>query len=100
VHRFLPFPTAAYEEGEIAIRSPLVLLEEKELDFYRTRTLALGEMRGRSVDQGGRDVGRLRDVVLDSSGALVAVVVEADGLTSRIAAEETLKVAPRRRTAA
>ena len=53
VHRFLPLPTAAVGRGEIRILSPLVLLEQRELDFYRSRTLALSRLRDRVVERTG-----------------------------------------------
>jgi hypothetical protein len=100
VHRFLPLPTAALSEEEISIPSPLVLLEEDELDFYRSRALALSSLRGRSVERQGRELGVLRDVVLASGGELVALIVETDGETKRIPFDDTLRFAPQNRTAA
>lgn len=75
VHRFLPLPTASVGDEEIAILSPLVLLEEDELDFYRSKTFALSAQRGRPVQRKARDLGALEDVVVDSGGGLVAVLV-------------------------
>ena len=49
VHRFLPLPTAAIGDEALTIHSPLVLLEEDELDFYRSRAFALSSLRGRAV---------------------------------------------------
>ncbi len=97
VHRFLPLPTAAIGDGALTIHSPLVLLEEDELDFYRSRAFALSSLRGRAVTRNGRDVGMLRDVVLAADGALRAVVVEPGG---RIPCEAGLQFVPQRRTAA
>src|SRR5690242_10510644 len=48
VHRFLPLPTAAVGD-DLTIHSPLVLLEEDELGFYRTRTFSLKTLRGKPV---------------------------------------------------
>jgi hypothetical protein len=50
VHRFLPLPTASVSDDEIAILSPLVLLEQDQLDFYRSKTFALSTLRGRPVE--------------------------------------------------
>ena len=91
VHRFLPLPTAAVGDGEIAIHSPLVLLEEDGLDFYRARTFRLSALRGRPVQRDGRDV------VLGSDGRLVAAILD-DG--RRVPFDGTLHVAPERRSAA
>jgi hypothetical protein len=97
VHRFLPLPTAAVGDEALTIHSPLVLLEEDELDFYRSRAFALSTLRGRPVLQGGKDAGRLLDVVLAKNGDLLAVEVDPGG---RIPFDETLQFAPLRRSAA
>ena len=100
VHRFLPLPTALVSDGEIVIRSPLVMLEQDELDFYRTRALALSALRGRSVERKGRVVGTLRDVVLRADGELAAVIVDHDGVTERMSFDDALRLAPETRSAA
>lgn len=97
VHRFLPLPTAAVGPDALTILSPLVLLEEDQLDFYRSRTFALGSLRGRPVLRAAEDVGRLVDVVLAPDGELLAVEVEPAG---RIPFDETLQFAPQRQSAA
>jgi hypothetical protein len=96
VHRFLPLPTAFVGDDEIAILSPLVLLEEDELHFYRSKTFALSTLRGRPVQRKGRDLGALGDVVVDAAGELVAVVVAGN----RIASDGELRFAANRRFAA
>jgi hypothetical protein len=96
VHRFLPLPTAAVGRGEIRILSPLVLLEQRELDFYRSRTLALSRVRGTAVERNGRQLGLLRDVVVAEDGRVVAAIVDED----RIPFDVGLRFAPRRRSAA
>ena len=98
-HRFLPLPAASIS-GEIAIASPLVLLEEDELDFYRARTFGLGELRGRIVERGRAGLGTCRDVVVSPDGSLRAVVVETDRGIERIPFDAGMRFAPRRRTAA
>ena len=96
VHRFLPLPTAAIGDGEIRILSPFVLLEQHELDFYRSRTLALGRLRGSAVERHGRKVGLLQDVVVGKDGQLVAAIVE----NERVPFDAALRFAPARRSAA
>ena len=100
IHRFLPFPTATLGDDGILVRSPLVLLEEDELDFYRARALALTSLRGRSVERSGRRLGTLRDVVVKADGEIVDVLVESDGRTDRIPFDSSLVFAPKSRTAA
>jgi hypothetical protein len=96
VHRFLPLPTATVGSGEIRILSPLVLLEQRELDFYRSRTLALSRLRGGVVERNGRQLGPLRDVLVAEDGRVVAAIVDED----RIPFDVGLRFAPRRRSAA
>jgi hypothetical protein len=96
VHRFLPLPTAAVGRGEIRILSPLVLLEQRELDFYRSRTLALSRLRGGVVERNGRQLGQLRDVVVADDGRLTAAIVDEDSIPFDVG----LRIAPRRRSAA
>ena len=100
VHRFLPLPTATVNDGAIAIRSALVMLEQDELDFYRSRAFALSSLRGRPVRRDGGQVGKLRDVVFSLDGALRAVVVETDGTTRRLPFDDSLRFAPASRSAA
>jgi hypothetical protein len=96
-HRFLPLPTAAIGDHALAIHSPLVLLEEDELAFYRSRAFGLSSLRGRRVSSGGKEAGRLRDLVFAPDGELRAVILEPGG---RIPFDGTLQFAPQRRTAA
>lgn len=100
VHRFLPLPTAAVLDEEIAIRSPLVLLEEDELDFYRSRAFTLSSLRGRSVERDGGEVGTLRDVVLASDGKLKALLLDVGGETDRLRFDDSVRLARESRSAA
>jgi len=43
--RFLPFAVAQVRPDEIAVESALMLLDERDLDYYRRRTRRLGESR-------------------------------------------------------
>ena len=96
VHRFLPLPTAAIGDDEIRILSPFVVLEQHELDFYRSHTLALSRLRGRTVERHGRKVGLLQDVVVAEDGQLVAAIVA----NERVPLDAALRFAPQRRSAA
>jgi hypothetical protein len=96
VHRFLPLPTAAVGRAEIRILSPFVLLEQRELDFYRSRTLALSRLRGAPVELNGERLGPLRDVVVAEDGRVIAAIVD----KQRIPFDDGLRFAPKRRTAA
>jgi hypothetical protein len=97
VHRFLPLMTASITDEGLDILSPLVLLEEDELDFYRSRTFALRSLRGGAVQRRGREIGSLSDVVVATDGSLLTVIL---GNGDRISFDDTLHLAPPRRTAA
>ena len=96
MHRFLPLQTAEVGKEEIRILSPFVLLERRELEFYRSRALALGRLRGQPVERHGRRVGLLQDVVVAEDGQLVAAIVE----NERVPFDAALRFAPQRRSAA
>ena len=98
--RFLALPTAAIDDKQIAVLSSLVILEEEELDFYRSRTVTLNTLRDSPVQYKGKDVGRLVDVVVGPAGELRALLVEQHGRTIRMPYDNRLTVAPRRRTVA
>ena len=99
VHRFLPLPTASVSAEAIAISSPLVLLEEDQLAFYRARAFALTSLRGRPVEQRGREVGALDDIVVRSDGSVEQLVLTGNG-TMLLPLDETVRVAAGSRSAA
>lgn len=43
--RFLPFAVARIRPDEIAVESALMLLDERDLDYYRARTRRLAQTR-------------------------------------------------------
>ena len=97
VHRFLPLPTAAIGDAGLTIHSPLVLLEEDELSFYRARAFTLTSLRGKPVTRKQRGVGTLRVVAFAPDGKLLAVVLESG---ERVLYDGTVGLAPERRSAA
>jgi sporulation protein YlmC with PRC-barrel domain len=99
VHRFLPLPAASVSASAISISSPLVLLEEDQLAFYRSRAFAFRSLRGRPVEQRGREVGALDDIVVRSDGYLEQVVVTGNAETL-LPFDETVRVAAGSRSAA
>jgi hypothetical protein len=99
-HRFLPLAAAKLSDDAISITSPLVLLEEDELDFYRSRTFSLGALRGRPVRRRDRDIGLLRDLRLKPDLTVAAVVVDADGKEDVVPFDDSIRFDPRSRSAA
>jgi hypothetical protein len=100
VDRFLPLPAASVREDEIAIQSPLVMLEEDQLAFYRSRAFALSSLRGRSVERRRREVGLLDDVVFSGDGTLQELVVTTQGHEERLPFDETVRIVLESRSAA
>src|SRR5919199_6640159 len=93
VHRFLPLGAARIHDGEIAIASPLILLDE--LSFYRARGRGLGALRGARVANAGGDVGTLRDVAFEADGSILELVVATPAGERRLAAGADVRVATR-----
>jgi hypothetical protein len=96
-HRFLPLPAAAVGDDGLTIHSPLVLLEEDELGFYRARAFSLTSLRGKPVMRKETSVGALSDVVFGADGTLLAVELQTG---ERVPYDGKLGFAPARRTAA
>jgi sporulation protein YlmC with PRC-barrel domain len=92
-HRFLPLPAAHVHGGEIAVASPLTLLDE--LAFYRARGHGLGALRGARVANAGGELGTLRDLVFDDDGTIRELVVATSVGERRIASGADVRVAAR-----
>ena len=43
-HRFVPMPVVRFERDELAVESALTLIDERDLDFYRSRSRRLAEL--------------------------------------------------------
>jgi hypothetical protein len=93
-HRFLPLAGAEVRGDEILLRSALVLLDERELGFYRTRGRTIRTLRGARVEQGGDPVGVLRDVAIGRGGEVTELLVERDGSERWVAAAGLQVVTP------
>ena len=101
VHRFLPLATADVRPDEIAISSALLLLEEDQLDFYRSRTFALSSLSGRAVVRNGAEIGVFRDLVLGDDLQPVAVVVQVGDTQARYRFDDQkIRISPESRSAA
>ena len=61
-HRFLPLSAAVFDHEQIVVESPLLLLAEEQLDFYRTRAKSLRDL-----------VPVLDSVTIDADGTLAVV---------------------------
>jgi sporulation protein YlmC with PRC-barrel domain len=96
-HRFLPLAAARVHDGEIAVGSPLTLLDE--LPFYRARGHGLGALRGARVANAGGELGTLRDVVFDGDGAIRELVVATQTGERRVPPKADVRV-PTRASAA
>jgi hypothetical protein len=90
-HRFLPLGAARIRGGEIAIGSPLILLDE--LSFYRARGHGLGALRGAKVANAGGELGSLRDVVFGDDGTIHQLVVATPSRELRVPPAADLRLA-------
>jgi hypothetical protein len=99
-HRFLPLAVAEVTDEAISISSPLVLLEEDELAFYRSRTFSYGALRGRPVRRHDRELGLLRGLRLHPDFAVAAIVVERDGVESVVPFDDSIRFDLRSRSTA
>jgi hypothetical protein len=93
--RYLPLAAAAVHEDEIAIASPLVLFDERDLAWYRRRSTVLGEVRGTPVADGRRELGALADVVLAPGGAITGLLVQQPEGVRLVPVEASLTIAGR-----
>jgi len=75
-HRFLPFPACEVLVGNIAVESVLVLLD-RELDFYRLGGNAFSGLRGLPVRVGGHEIGPLADLLVSLEGDVRRIVASA-----------------------
>jgi hypothetical protein len=92
-HRFLPLAAAHVHEDQIAIGSPLTLLDE--LAFYRARGHGLGALRGARVANARGELGTLRDIVFDAGGPIRELVVATSAGECRIRPGADVRVASR-----
>jgi sporulation protein YlmC with PRC-barrel domain len=92
-HRFLPLAAAHVRDGEIAVASPLTLLDE--LGFYRRRGHGLGALSGAPVATAAGELGTLRDVVFDADGSIRHLVVATSAGERRIPPGADVRVASR-----
>ena len=92
-HRFLPLAAAHVRDGEIAVASPLTLLDE--LAFYRGRGHGLGALRGARVATAAGKLGTLRDVVFDADGSIRELVIATPAGEGRIPPGVDVRVASR-----
>ena len=99
-HRFLPIAAATVGDEALAITSPLVLLDDAQLDFYRSRTFSLSSIRGRPVRRRDREVGVLKELCLNEDFTPAAVIIETGGHERELPFDGSIRFAPRTRSAA
>jgi hypothetical protein len=72
--RFLPLAAARLDDGEIAVGSPLLLLDDAD-GFYRDRATRFRSLLGRQVSRGNGEAGALTDLVVGPEGSIEQLVV-------------------------
>jgi hypothetical protein len=99
-HRFLPFAAARLGEDELTLTSALMLLEERDVGFYRANAVPLGGLRGRPVERDGAPLGTLADLELAADGSVVALVLAVGEGTRRVPLDGTVRILERPRSSA
>ena len=92
VDRFVPLPAVRITGREIAVRSALMLMDEGNLAFYRSRGRTFRALRGAPVVRGRRTLGDLADLVLAADGTVVDLVVERAGGRDRVPFDASIRV--------
>lgn len=90
--RFVPLPAVHITDDEIAVRSALMLLDEANLAYYRSRGRTLQALRGADVVRGRVQLGRLADLVLAADGSPLELVVERGGGRDRVPFADGVRV--------
>ena len=93
--RYLPLGAARVQGDEIAIRSALMLFDERDLAWYRRRARWLASLRGAAVRDGRRELGSLADVVLGPDGDVLGLLVAEGGRTRRVGLSGSVTIAAR-----
>jgi hypothetical protein len=84
VDRFVPLPAVRVTSTEIAVRSALMLMDEGNLAFYRSRGRTFRALCGSPVVRGRRTLGELADIVLAADGSPLELVVDRPGGPERV----------------
>jgi hypothetical protein len=82
--RFLPFAASQPADGVIAVGSALMLLDD--VAFYLRRGSSFRSLVGTEIERERAPVGTLTDMRVDSTGVVIELEVESDGLRHRISA--------------
>ena len=90
--RLLPLPAARITPEELAVGSPLAVLDEVHASFYRERGCPLRTLRGAPVTRGEVELGALEDVVVLADGQVVELVVDGPAGRRRVAFDDRLVV--------
>jgi hypothetical protein len=96
VDRFLPYPVAQFEGESILLESPLQLVEDQDLAFYRRRGTSLRSLQGLPVAAAGREAGAFVDVLVGPGGTIAALSVEQEGELRRLPVSPSVTIAGRR----
>ena len=95
--RFLPLAAARIRDDRVAVGSALILLDEQDREFYRPRSRTFRALIGAPVEQEGRPLGELVDLVVAADGTVEAVAARANGSGALLheSAGVTISVTPK-----
>lgn len=87
VHRFLPWSVGEPSADGVSISFSLALLDRPQLEYYREHALTLSRLRRLPVETAEASLA-VEDVVVSSSGSVLAVVVDGADEATWIARDE------------
>lgn len=90
--RFLPLPAARIRDGEVAIASALLLLDDRNVSFYRERGRTFRALRGAAVRRGRALLGTLVDAAFTEDGPIVTLLLAGPHGNRRVPVEPSLAI--------
>jgi len=84
MERFLPFAASQPGDDEIAVGSPLMLLDD--VGFYRAHAFSVRTVLGAGIERAGRHAGALSDLVVARTADVDELEVDVDGRPRRVPA--------------
>jgi sporulation protein YlmC with PRC-barrel domain len=92
--RFLPLAAARIREDSVAVGSALVLLDDGDREFYRSRSRTFRALIGAPVEREGRSLGELVDLLVTPDGTVEAVAARVNGSSALLHESVGITISP------
>jgi hypothetical protein len=92
LERFVPFAASQPGSDEIAVGSPLMLLDD--VGFYRAHAVSIRAILGAGIERAGRHAGALSDLVVARTADVDELELEIDGRPRRVPAAGSSVASP------